>query len=280
MSATAPTTNGVTLATKPTVVFIHGLWMTPLAWEEWSAYFSAKGYPVLTPGWPGVDSRTPEAIRKDPSPLNGLTIKRVVDSYEEIIKALPTPPIIIGHSFGGLFTEILLSRGLGVAGVVLSPAPPAGIFALPISTVRSTLGVLSNPFTYNSTAPFTLPQFEYTFGNHLKTAAEAKPLWERYAIPSAAHVLWQGALSGLSDNGDAHVDFMKEDRAPLLMVGGTIDHVVPSRVVEKVKNAYKGPAVVDLKIYQGKSHGLVNQSGWEEIADYAIKWLEEKTATK
>lgn len=254
--------------------------MTPLAWEEWMAYFTSLGYPVLAPGWPGIDDRTPEEIRKDPSPLNGLTIKKVVDSYEKIIKALPTPPIIIGHSFGGLFTQILLSRGLGVAGVALSPATPAGVFALPFSTFRATLGVLSNPFTYNSTAPFTLPQFYYAFGNHLKTQAEAKPAWERYAVPSAAHVLWQGALSGLSDKGDGHVDFKKADRAPLLLIGGSIDHVVPANIVKKEKDAYSGPAVVDFKLYEGRSHGIVNQEGWKEIADFAINWVEDKTAPK
>jgi pimeloyl-ACP methyl ester carboxylesterase len=104
---------------KPTIVFIHGLWMIPLCWEEWVAHYRALGYPVLAPGWPGVDDRTPEEIRKEPGKLAGLTIHEIVDHYAEIIQALPVPPIIMGHSFGGLFTQILLSRGLGCAGVAI-----------------------------------------------------------------------------------------------------------------------------------------------------------------
>lgn len=134
--------------------------------------------------------------------------------------------------------------------------------------------MLSNPFDYNSTVPLSESQFHYAFGNHLKEA-ESKVQWERYWIPSVAHVLWQGALGGLSKNGDAHVEFAKANRAPLLLIAGTDDHVVPRSVVEKEKAAYKGPAVVELKVFEGRTHGVVNQSGWEEVADFGLQWVEK-----
>lgn len=107
---------------KPAILFIHGLWMTPLCWEDWKKHYEARGYEVIAPGWPGVDGRTPAEIRADPKPIADKGIATIVDHYAEIIKKLPTPPIIIGHSFGGLFTQVLLSRGYGAAGIALSPA--------------------------------------------------------------------------------------------------------------------------------------------------------------
>ncbi|KAF8854655.1 arylesterase [Acephala macrosclerotiorum] len=270
------------MASKPSIVLVHGLWMTPLCWEDWITHFKAAGYTtVLAPGWPGIDSRTPEDIRLDPSALADLTIRQIVDHYASIIEDLPTPPIIMGHSFGGLFTQILLSRGLGAAGVGISPGQPSGVIALKPSTIKAGFGVLGHPSTYKAAVPITESQFHYAFGNHL-SKAESKVLWEKYSIPSAAHILWQGLEGAFTSTGnaksDGHVDFAKKDRAPLLIIGGTKDHVVPVEVVEAEMKHYKGPAVVEMKIFEGRSHGIVNQDGWEEVADFALKWVEEHIA--
>src|SRR5678815_1940423 len=119
-----------------TIVFIHGLWMTPLSWEHWVERFTGYGFNVLAPAWPKVEG-TPEEIRNDPSRIANVGIAEILDSYEAVINGLDKPPIIIGHSFGGGFTEILLDRGLGAAGVAISPASARGIFALPFSTLKS-----------------------------------------------------------------------------------------------------------------------------------------------
>jgi non-heme chloroperoxidase len=179
---------------KPTIVLVHGLWMTELSWEDWITYYRSKGYEVVAPGWPGIDGRTPAEVRAHPEALAGNSIGKICDHYEAAIRALPQPPFIIGHSFGGLFTQILLSRGLGCAGVAISPAQPAGVFSLPLSTVRATLPVLWNPFNKASTVNITADQFHFCFGNHL-TLEESNVLHEKYAIPSVANVLWQGKSS-------------------------------------------------------------------------------------
>jgi non-heme chloroperoxidase len=266
-------------ASRCTIVLIHGLWMTPLSWEEWIPYFEAKGYKVIAPGWPGIDDRTPEQVRADPEPIAKIGIDTIVDHYASIISALPSPPIIIGHSFGGLFTQILLSRGLGSAGIGISPAQPAGIFALPFSVVKATFPVLKNPFDAHSTVKITESEFHYCFGNHL-TEAESKPLWERYSVPSVAHVLWQGVASALKESGPAHVEFKKECRAPLLLIAGTKDHVVPQSVVAKEFAAYEKQgkdkhSVVEFKVFDGKTHGIVNQEGWQQVADYALAFVDK-----
>ncbi|CAK7230398.1 hypothetical protein SBRCBS47491_007572 [Sporothrix bragantina] len=273
------------MAAKPAIVLIHGLWMTPLCWEHWIDRYRAAGYEVIAPGWPGVDDRTPAAIRADPAPMANKSIANIVDHYEAVIRALPTPPIIMGHSFGGLFVQILLSRGLGAAGVALCPAQPAGILKLPFSTIKATLPVLSNPFDYASTVHITLGQFYYCFANHLAHEKDSQALYERYAIPSVAHVLWQGALGALdhSKSNEAYVDFKRATRAPLLLVAGSIDHVLPPAVVHKEFAAYsqKGTGgdeapVVEYHLFEGRSHGIVNQDGWEEVADYALAFAQKQ----
>lgn len=259
----------------PTIVFIHGLWMTPLCWEAWMDYCRAKGYEVVAPGWPGVEGRTPAEIRADPAPMANKSIAEIADHYEAVIRALPAPPIIIGHSFGGLFVQILLQRGLGAAGVALCPAQPAGILRLPLSTIRASLPILGNPFDYAKTVPITLAEFYFCFANHLPAAAAAQALYDRYAIPAVARVLWQGALGALSHSpaAAAHVDFARATRAPLLLVAGSIDHVLPPSVVRAEFAAYKkkdGGPVVAYHEFAGRSHGIVNQEGWQEVADYAL----------
>ena len=266
-------TNGIP-ATKGTILLIHGLWMTPSCWEDWGVYYTNLGYTVLAPGWPGIDDRSVEDIRSNPSALCGLTIHAIMSHYEKIIRGLPEPPILMGHSFGGLFVQLLLSRGLGKAGVGISPAQPSGVVALKLSTVKAGFAILGNPFTYNKAVPITASQFHYAFGNHL-TSAESALLWEKYSIPAAAHVLWQGAL-GAVVKGDGAVDWGKKDRVPLLLVAGTNDHTVPKQVVKAEKKKYHGPGIVELKVFEGRTHGIVNQNGWEEVADFAIKWVEGK----
>lgn len=248
--------------------------MSSVSWEDWGIYYTNIGYEVLAPGWPGLEDRSVSDIRANPKALEGLTIGAIVDHYSKIIQALPQPPIIIGHSFGGLFAQILLSRGLGLAGVGICPAQPSGVITLKPSTVKASFSILGNPLTYNKAVPITESQFHYAFGNAL-SAAHSKKVWETYAIPAAAHVLWQGAL-GLVIPGDGRVNWGKKDRAPLLLVAGTKDRIIPAVVVKKEWKKYSGPAVVELKVFEGRTHGIVLQEGWEEVAKFTIEWVEEK----
>lgn len=254
------------------VLFIHGLWMTPLSWEGWMGHFEQLGFKTLAPGWPGIGELTPAQLRADGSPIAKTDAAAVLAHYEEIIRALPAPPVLIGHSFGGAFVQVLLSKGLGAAGVAVNSATVKGIRDLPISTIRSTLGVLGNPLSYGKAVPFTPKQFKYAFGNTL-SEADSLAAWERYAIPAASKVLFNGAAAQLPGTVFT-VDFKRSGRAPLLLLGGGRDHVVPAKVSKK--NAAKYEPAADYKEYLAKSHFIVGEPGWEAVATDMSDWVRAK----
>ena len=257
----------------PPIVLVHGLWMTPSSWDTWADRFRARGHEVLAPGWPGIDDRSPADVRRDPSALENVSITEIVDSYDRIIRALPEAPIIMGHSFGGIFTQMLLDRGLGVAGVGVEPGQPAGVLTLPFSTLRTGLPILSNPFRKGKANAFSKSHFHYTFGNDL-TRAASDIEWDKSAVNSVNRVFFEGVLSlPRPKSGITRVDFRKPDRAPLLLISGGIDHVAPPAIQRALLQRYAaGPSLVERIEFPGRSHRIVSQDGWEEVADYALDW--------
>ena len=182
-----------------TIVFIHGAWVTPSCWDPFVEFFSARGYDCLAPAWPGKD-RPVEDIRADPSPLAGLGVGEIVDHYERVIGALPEPPILVGHSFGGLFVQILLDRGLGAAGVAIDSAPPNGVFALEPTAVRSLASVLLTPFGWRKAVRWSFGAFRYAFVNTLPLD-EARATYARHVTPETGRIFFQGALAGIRRGG-------------------------------------------------------------------------------
>jgi pimeloyl-ACP methyl ester carboxylesterase len=263
------TTNG---STKPTIVLIHGLWLTPRSWEGWIDRYQKAGYKVLAPSWPGLEGEV-EAIRKDPSPLKGLKLKTVVDHYDRIIRKLDTQPILMGHSFGGLIVQMLIDRGLGAAGVLIDSAQTAAVPVLPLSTLRSTITVLGNPLTFNAAVSLSPKKFNYAFTNELN-AVDSKKVYDRYQIPGSGRILWDAALSLLNSNASSKVNYANNDRAPLLFIAGGKDHLVPPAVNKANVNKYvkNSNAITDYREFPNRTHHTVGQTGWEEVADHAIQW--------
>lgn len=254
---------------KPPIVLVHGLWMTPKSWNGWKTRFEQSGYTVLTPAWPGVTDDV-AALRKDSSALNGLRLGTIIDSYAAVIEGLDEPPIIMGHSFGGAITQALLNRGLGRAGVAIDSGQTAGVPVLPWSTVRAGFPVLGKPWTIGRTVLLNPKQFRYAFTNTL-TAEESAKVSEEFQIPGPGKPLWQSASALLFNTGDSKIDYGKTDRAPLLFIAGSEDHIVPPKVNRKNAKRYKS-GVVEVKEFPGRTHYIVGQDGWEEVADYALAW--------
>jgi len=260
------------MTTSPnTIVLIHGLWMTALSWENWVKRYTAKGYRVIAQSWPGMD-KSVENLRSDPSTVASLGINEVVDHYQRIIEGLDEQPIIVGHSFGGLITEILLDRGLGAAGVAIAPAPVKGIYFLPFSTLKVSFPALSNPANNHRAIPLTSEQFHYAFTNDM-SEAESLAAYERYAVPGPDHVLFQAAFANFNPHAATAVDFQNSNRAPLLLISGGKDHVSPPSVVEaNFKLFAKSNAITEYREFPERTHFTLGQPGWEELADFALDW--------
>ena len=266
--------NGRT-AGPDTIVLIHGLWVTPRSWEHWIDRYTARGYDVLAPAYPGLEAEV-EALNADPSPIEGLTEVGVVERYADTIRGLDRPPILIGHSFGGLVVQILLDHGFGAAGVAIDSVPPEGIRTLPPSQAKAAFPVLKNPANRHRAVPLTPEQFHYAFTNTL-SADESAQVYNRYHVPAPGRFVWDGVLANFTPgHHDAYVNFHNDDRPPLLLIAGEEDHLEPLALQTASAKRYgKSTAVTELQQFPGRSHYIIGQPGWEEVADYALNWAAE-----
>ena len=262
-------------STPDTIVLIHGLWMTPRSWEGWIERYQSRGYRVIAPAWPGMEAEV-EALNADPTPIAGLEIDTIVDHYERIIRELESPPIIIGHSFGGAFTQVLLDRGLGAAGVGVASATVKGVLDLPLSTIRATSPVLRNPFGDHKAVPLNEKQFHYAFANTL-SQQESDELYRRYHVPAASTVLREGAFANFHRHPPTKVHFERR-RAPLLFIAFGEDHIIPPKASHHNMEKYAGSdGIVAFKEYPGRPH-FPGVAGWEEVADFALSWALDPVA--
>jgi pimeloyl-ACP methyl ester carboxylesterase len=219
-------------------------------------------------------------LRRDPSSFAQLGVTEVVDHYDTIIRNLARPPIIMGHSFGGLMTQILLDRGRGAAGVAIDPAPAKGILALPLSTLRVGWAALRNPANNHRAVPLTADQFHYAFTNTLSDQ-DAKPVFERYAVPGPGRPLFQASFANFNPRAATRVNFRNDTRAPLLLIAGGRDHIVPASVTRSTFKLYENSrAITEYKEYPDRSHFTIGEKGWEEVADFALDWAERKASSR
>ncbi|SEH03112.1 Lysophospholipase, alpha-beta hydrolase superfamily [Nonomuraea solani] len=263
--------------TKPPIVLIHGLWLTPRVWEHWIERYTRLGHQVSAPAWPGMEIEV-EALRKNPEVMNGLGVTEVADFYEKVVREQAQPPLIVGHSFGGLITQILLDRGLGVAGVAIHPAPIKGVLRLPLSSLRSAFPVLSNPGNRSRTVALNARQFHYAFTNTL-TAQESEAIYQRYHVPAPGRPVFQAATANLLRHPATRVNVHNDTRAPLLLIAGGADHTVPVTLVRETYQRYrKSRAVTDYQEFARMPHFSLGVPEWEKVADHVVHWAQRHIA--
>ena len=254
------------------VVFVHGLWLLPSSWDRWQALFSEAGYSTLAPGWPD-DPETVSEAKAHPEVFAGKSIREVADHFDGVIRKLDRKPAIVGHSFGGLMTQILAGRGLAAVSVAIDPAPFRGVLPLPISALRSASPVLTNPLNRGRAVPLTYEQFRYAFANAV-SEAEAKELYDTYAVAAPGEPLFQAAFANINPWTQAKVDTRNPERGPLLIVDGELDHVVPWSIANaSYKQQKRNEGVTEIVKIAGRGHALTIDSGWREVADLALAFV-------
>ena len=254
------------------VVFVHGLWLLPSSWDRWAALFGEAGFTTVSPGWPD-DPDTVDEAKAHPEVFANKGIGDIADHMEQVISGLDRKPAVIGHSFGGLLTQILAGRGLAAASVAISPAPFRGILGLPISTLRSARPVLGNPANRHRAVPLTFEQFRYGFGNAVDEA-EAKELYDAYSVPGAGQPIFEAAAANLNPWTDVKVDTKNPERGPLLVIGAELDHTAPASSAKAAfKKQQHNEGVTEYLEIAGAGHSLTIDNGWRAVADAALAFV-------
>lgn len=247
-----------------TIVLVHGAWLNAHSWEGFKKRYEAKGYTVIAPSWP-YDDRTPAELRASPDPMLAKTgPMQNIDHFERIIRNLPEQPLIIGHSAGGVYTQALLDRGLGLAGVAINPAPTPGI---PIArhALVSALPVFLTWGSWRKPVHMSRKFFANRFASTLPKN-ETDAAYDRYIVPTAGKVYWEGLSK-------PKIHFGNPNRAPLLLIAGGKDIIADASMTKAIYEKQKAsPSRTEFKLYPDRSHWTCLERGWEEVADFALDW--------
>ncbi|WP_433826000.1 alpha/beta hydrolase [Actinoplanes sp. CA-015351] len=257
---------------KPPVVFVHGLWLLPSSWQRWAEVFAAAGYAPVLPGWPD-DPDTVEEANAHPEVFAGKSVGQVADHFASLVAKLDRKPAVIGHSFGGLITQITAGRGLSAVSVAIDPAPFRGVLPLPISALRVASAVIGNPANYHRAVPLTYDQFRYGFANAV-SEEEARELYATFAVPASGEPLFQAATANFNPWTEAKVDTGNPSRGPLLIISGEKDHTVPWSIANaSYKQQKDNPGVTEIVEIPGRGHSLTIDSGWHAVAGTALEFV-------
>jgi pimeloyl-ACP methyl ester carboxylesterase len=254
------------------IVFIHGLWLLPSSWDRWATVFEQAGYAPVAPGWPDDPATVAEA-RAHPEVFAKKSIGQVADHLASLISRLKIKPAVIGHSFGGLFTQIMAGRGLSAASVAIDPAPFRGVLPLPFSALKAAFPVLRNPANRNRAVALTFEQFRFAFANAVDEN-EARELHKTFAVPASGMPLFQAAFANVNPSTEAKVDTQNPSRGPLLIISGEKDNTVPWAIANaSYKQQKRNTGVTEIVEMPNRGHSLVIDSGWREVADKALAFV-------
>lgn len=261
--------------TRTPVVFIHGLWLHGSSWRPWIELFQDNGYEPVTPGWPG-EAATVEESRAEPGRVANRSLSEVLGYMRTVIAGLESKPIIVGHSFGGLITELLMGEDLGAAGVAIDPAQIKGVLPLPLAQLRAALPALGNPSNVSKAVSLTSKEFRFGFGNAI-TEEESNALFDTWTIPSPARPLFEVAVANFNPHAANKAETRNNERGPLLLISGTQDHTAPGVTTKAALKLYRrSTAVTELVQFEGRGHSLTIDSGWKDVADRVLIWLKSQ----
>lgn len=258
---------------KQPVVFVHGLWLLDSSWDRWATFFEEAGYAAVTPGWPDDPVSVAEA-HEHPEVFAGKGVGDVAAYQQSIVEKLDKKPAIIGHSFGGVLAQILAGRGLSAATVAIDPAPSRGVLPLPISALKASSAVLSNPANRHKAVTLTFDQFRYGFANAV-TEEEAHALYDSYHVAGSGIPIFQAAFANINPGTEVKAEKKNADRGPMLIVSGEKDHQAPHAIANATfkKQGKNKENVTEFTEIPGRGHSLTIDSGWQQVAQTSLDFI-------
>jgi pimeloyl-ACP methyl ester carboxylesterase len=250
------------------VVFVHGMFMTAACWENWIERFESSGRTCTAFEWPHRDAPVEDLRAKQPdAELGRLTLSRIVNDTAARVRSMPEPPVLIGHSMGGLIVQLVLNQGLGAAGVAIDSAPPLGVFTPKWSFLKSNWPMIRPFSSPHEPHLISFKEFQYAFANTLPLDFQ-EAAYERYIVPESRMVPRESLTSV------GRVDFRRE-HAPLLLVAGGSDHIIPASLNRANCRRYRAPgSITAFQEFEGRDHLTILEPGWEKVADSALAWLD------
>ena len=262
-------------ATPDTIVLIHGFWVTPRSWEDWMARYESHGYRVLAPAYPGFEVEV-EALNADPTPIEELTVPAIIEHLESVVRELDAPPILMGHSAGGVFTQQLMDHGYGAAGVAINSAPTEGVRVVPLSQIKATFPVLKNPANRHKAVGFTLRAVALRVHKHVQRGGGTR------AVRALPHPGFRARLLGKRARehpARPRTTPTSTTRTPTgrrccsSLAARTTS--CPRRSSARTRSTTSPNTITEIKEYEGRAHLMPAETGWEEIADYVLDWAIE-----
>jgi pimeloyl-ACP methyl ester carboxylesterase len=254
-----------------TIVFVHGMFQNPKSWEKWISYFTNRGYRCIAPAWP-LHEGEPRALRANPpADLGDLRLAQVIGMVEGVVSGLDKP-IMIGHSVGGLITQLMASAGLVSCGVAIDSVAPNAMIDFDWGFLKNST-IIANPLAGNAPIEMDAATFHGSFANTL-SEAEATAAFEATATHDSRNVL----RDCMGTDGRIDLD---APHAPLLLIGSEEDQIIPAHLTEKNFNGYTdATSVAEFLPFAGRSHFICNEPGWQEVAAAAARFIERNTASR
>jgi pimeloyl-ACP methyl ester carboxylesterase len=255
-----------TTASK-TIVFITGAFVSSDCWDEWKPYFEQQGYRVLAPAWPYKDA--PACTLRQRHPDANIARQRLANLtiyFATIVKQLAEKPILIGHSMGGLITQLLLQQNLALAGIAIHSLQPQGLFTFKFSFYKAGWGALGFFTSASKTYLMSFPEWQYAFTNGMPYD-EQKEAYYNLLVPESKLVVRDATTAA------AKVDFARP-HVPLLFISGSADRFIPASLnYSNYKKYTHAASVTDYQEFKGRNHFVLGQPGWQENADFILNWL-------
>jgi pimeloyl-ACP methyl ester carboxylesterase len=256
-------------------VFVHGLWLLPGSWEPWLSLFDERGFAAMALDWPDDPATVRDALA-DPSVFAHKSVGEVAAHCAEVLEAIDRPPVLVGHSFGGLLVQKLAGDGRAAATVAVDPAPLRGVLPLPVSALKAAFPVLGNPANRGKAIQLTYDQWRFAFTNAVDDE-EARQLYADFAVPCSGVPLFQAAFANVNPASEARVHTHNSNRGPLLIISGEKDNTVPWRLANAAYKRYKhNPCPTEITEIPDRGHSLVIDHGWQEVAEAALSFLERQ----